>query len=121
MIFAKRKVKDLLQERRALPTGRQEFEEWSDRIIQGAMLTATRESQKFALARELLDLPRTTAFETDLYFINVLRKAAANQVADAMAREIRDAVKARLAAEEAKKQGEMTPPMVADEAAVQST
>ena len=107
-------IKDELTQKRALPTGVKEFEEWSDRIISGTMLSATAESQKFVLAREILDLPRTTAFETDLYFINLLRKYAANQVADAMAVKIRDAVKARLAAEEQQKLAAVTAPVGAD-------
>ena len=93
-------IKGHLQEKRALPTGVKEFHEWADRIIGGSAISATPESQKFVLAREILDLPRTMALETDLYFINLLRKYAANQVADAMAVEIRNAVKSRLAQEE---------------------
>lgn len=104
-------IQEQLNEKRALPTGVIEFHEWSERIISGAMLTAGADSQKFALANTLLNLSPTTAFETDLYFIATLRKHAVNQVADAMRVEIRDAAKARLAAEEAAKQnmGEATP------------
>lgn len=93
-------IQDQLQEKRPLPTGVTEFHEWSDRIISGACLTADSGSQKFALANTLLNLPPTTAFETDLYFIHVLRKHAINQVADAMRIEIRDAAKKRLSEQE---------------------
>lgn len=96
-------IQGQLQEKRALPTGIQEFKEWSDRIISGSMLTADAESQRFALANTLINLSPTTAFETDLYFIHVLRKHAINQVADAMRTEIRNAAKERLNAEEASK------------------
>lgn len=92
-------IQEQLQEKRPLPVGVTEFHEWSDRIISGAMLTATPESQKFALANVLLNLGPTVAYETDLYFIHVLRKHAINQVADAMRAEIRTAVKARMEAE----------------------
>jgi hypothetical protein len=47
-------------------------------------------------------------FESDLYFIKCLRKFAINQVADAMRIEIRDAAKARLAAQEQTKLAEVT-------------
>ena len=48
-------IKDQLNEKRALPLGSQEFEEWSDRIISGACIPgATPESIKFALADQLL-------------------------------------------------------------------
>ncbi len=95
-----------LNEKRALPTGVTEFHAWADRIISGAMLTADPDSQKFALCTTLLNLPPTTAFETDLYFIHVLRKHAVNQVADALRGRIRDEAKARL---EKQNQGEATP------------
>lgn len=94
-------IQEQLTEKRPLPTGVKEFQEWSDRIISGAMITATPESQKFALANTLINLGPTVAYETDHYFISVLRKNAVNQVADAMRTKIRDEVKARLAAEEA--------------------
>jgi len=89
-----------LHERRPLPTGRQEFEEWSDRIIAGAMLTATPRSQKFALADMLLHLGPTESYKEDAFFIHALRKSAVNQVADAMRKEIRDAAKAEYEKEE---------------------
>ena len=107
-------VKDQLNEKRALPLGRTEFEIWSDRIISGACIPgATPESIKFALADQLLHLGPTVDFEADLYFIKCLRKFAVNQVADAMRTEIRDTAKARL--EKAKLEavpsqpGEVTP------------
>lgn len=93
-------IQSQLQEKRPLPTGVTEFHEWADRIISGALLTATPESQKFALANTLINLGPTVAYETDHYFISVLRKHAVNQVADAMRNQLREEVKARLAAEE---------------------
>jgi hypothetical protein len=96
-------IQDQLGEKRALPLGRTEFEEWSDRIISGACIPgATPRSIKFALADQLLHLGPTVDFEADLYFIKCLRKFAVNQVADAMRMEIRDAAKAELAAQQAK-------------------
>jgi hypothetical protein len=112
--FGKSKIQATLQEKRALPTGVKEFHEWSDRIIQGSALASTPESQKFALCTILLNLPPTTAFEADVYFIQCLRKSAANQIAEAMRKEIRDAAKARLEAEEEAKKA--VPLKAADEA-----
>ncbi len=114
--FGKEANKSELTQKRSLPVGVKEFHEWADRIIQGAMLTATPESQKFALANLLINLQPTIAFEADVYFIHALRKTAVNQVAEFIRQETRDAAKARLAAEEAAKQNqaEATAPMVAD-------
>ncbi len=99
-----------MNEPRPLPMGRAEFEEWSDRIISGALVPCSPdgqevlvESQKFALADMIMHLGPTESHKADAYFIHSLRKYAINQVADSMRREIRDAAKARLQAiEEAK-------------------
>jgi len=93
---------ELLSEKRPLPVGMQEFEEWSDRIISGTLLPADPDSQKFALATMLMHLGPTVDHETDLFFIKSLRKSAVNQIAHAKMTELRDKAKARLAAEEAK-------------------
>jgi hypothetical protein len=95
-------VKEQLLEKRPLPMGRQEFEEWSDRIISGALLTADIDSQKFTLANLLLHLGPTESHKEDAFFIHSLRKFAVNQVADAIRIEIRDKAKARLKEEEEK-------------------
>lgn len=96
-------IKHQLNDRRPLPMGREEFEVWSNRIITGAMIQATPESQKFTLANLLLHLGPTESHKEDNFFIHSLRKFAVNQVADAMRIEIRDAAKARLEAEEESK------------------
>ena len=101
---SKETIVNQLNERRPLPMGVKEFEEWSDRIIAGAMIPlvegASTESLKFALADSILHLGPTESHKEDAYFIHMLRKAAANQVADFMRKEIRDAAKARLAKQE---------------------
>lgn len=94
---SKETIVSQLNERRPLPMGREEFNDWSDRIISGALCPADKESQKFALADLLLHLGPTESHKEDNFFIHSLRKFAVNQVADAMRREIRDAAKARLA------------------------
>lgn len=98
-----------LNERRPLPMGRKEFEEWSGRIISGAMVEATPESQRFTLANLLLHLGPTESHKEDAFFIHSLRKLAVNQVADTLRCEIRDAAKARLAEEEKNKTGAVLP------------
>ena len=96
---------DQMNEPRPLPMGCKEFNEWSDRIISGALLPGGDEdkesfieSQKFALADMLLHLGPTESHKPDAHFIHALRKFAINQVADSMRRDIRDAAKARLEA-----------------------
>lgn len=95
-------IQEQLTEPRPLPMGREEFEAWSDRIISGALVSADRNSQKYALANLLLHLGPTESHKHDAFFIHSLRKFAVNQVADAIRRELHDEAKARLAAEEAK-------------------
>lgn len=81
-------TKEML-ERRALPIGKTQFEEWSDRVISGAMIEASIRSQKWTLAEQILHLPPTEAFKEDAYFILRLRKAAVNETAHAMMVEIK--------------------------------
>lgn len=88
-----------LTELRPLPLGRKEFEEWSDRIISGALLPATAESQKFALAEMIMHIKPTEDHVDDAYFIKCLRKSAANQIAYAVMEELRALAKARLSKE----------------------
>jgi hypothetical protein len=87
-------------EKRPLPMGRKEFEVWSDRIIQAAMVTADAASQKFALSDMILHLGPTEDHKEDAYFIKMLRKVAVNQVADAIRQEIRASKKAEMDAAE---------------------
>ena len=97
-----------MQERRLLPVGLTEFHEWSDRIIAGSLLPATPESLKWQLAFLICELPVSCTAETDAYFIQRLRKSAANQVAIYYREKIYPEVKARLLEEQ--KQAEVTPP-----------
>lgn len=70
-----------LLEPRALPQGGTEFEEWSDRILSGAMITADPVSLKFGLANMITHLGPTESHKPDAFFIHMLKKSAANQVA----------------------------------------
>lgn len=79
------------------------FEEWSNRLIRIAQIPgATDKSQKFALADLIMHLKPTEAFECDAYFVNCLRKVAANQVAHERMQTIRAEEKERLAKDENK-------------------
>lgn len=100
-LTSKATIVSQMNERRPLPMGRKEFDEWATRIISGALVPgATEESQRFALANLLLHLGPTESHKEDAFFIHSLRKFAVNQVADAVRVEIRDTAKARLAKEE---------------------
>lgn len=99
-----------MAEPRPLPMGRQEFHDWSERIISGTLLPDSQEdpallieSQKFALASMLMHLGPTESHKPDAYFIHCLRKGAVNQVAHAFMTETHEATKARKAAEDAAK------------------
>ena len=101
---------DQMNEPRPLPMGRKEFDEWSDRIISGALVPGGEdnkevfvESQRFALANMLMHLGPTESHKPDAFFIHSLRKFGFNQVADTIRKELHEAAKARTAAEEAAK------------------
>jgi hypothetical protein len=93
-------IVDQLLEPRPLPMTVPEWEEWTERIIAGALVPADSQSLKFALANLILHLGPTESHKPDSFFIHSLRKVAVNQVADAMRTKIRDEVKARLAVQE---------------------
>lgn len=97
-------IQDQMLEKRPLPIGKKQFEEWSDRIISGALINATPESLKFALASMLLHLGPTESFREDAYFILSLRKGAVNETAHAMMVEIKEIQEAK------KKQAAATAP-----------
>lgn len=79
-----------MKEKRPLPIGRSQFMDWSDRIIQGALVEADKESLRFSLAAMLMHLGPTEAFREDGYFILSLRKAAVNQTAHAVMTELKE-------------------------------
>lgn len=100
-------ILDQLTEPRPLPMGRRDFEQWSERIISGALLpggeedaTVFIESQKFSLANMLMHLGPTESHKPDAFFIHSLRKFAVNQVADTVRKELHEAAKLRTAVKE---------------------
>lgn len=94
-------IRDQMLEMRPLPMGRTEFEAWSDRIISGAMITASVTSQKWTLANMLLHIGPTECHKPDAHYIHALRVCAIKEAAHLLAKEYRDKGKAELAAEEA--------------------
>jgi len=113
---SKKMIMDQMLEARPLPMGRIEFDEWSERIISGALIPHGKEtdldvfvqSQQFALANMLMHLGPTESHKPDAYFIHCLRKFAINQVADDVRKELHEAAKLRTAAEEAAKAADET-------------
>lgn len=97
-------TKDML-ERRPLPIGRTQFEEWCARIIKGAGVQSTEESQRYILAERLQHIAPTDAFKEDAYFILQLRTVAVKETAFNMFEEIK-----RLRDERKRKQAEDTAP-----------
>lgn len=100
-----------LDELRPLPIGRDQFMEWSERIISGALVDADSDSQRFALASMVLQLGPNDAFKADRHFVSQLRKVAANQTAHTLAQEFKLAAQARF---EAEKANGATGPILAD-------
>lgn len=112
---SKEVIVDQMTEPRPLPMGRKEFEEWSERIIAGALIPGGSEdiqsfldSQKFCLANMLMHLGPTESHKPDAFFIHSLRKFAVNQVAVSVRKELHDKAKARIAVEEGKPIHEIT-------------
>jgi hypothetical protein len=100
-----------LAERRPLPLGLTDFHEWSDRIISGAQIPGVdAKSQKFALAAMVMSMKPTEAFVDDGYFIQCLRKSAANQVCAYYMEEFRNEAKTRLAMEDVARAAAMPVP-----------
>lgn len=104
---------DQMNEPRPLPMGRADFEDWSDRLISGALLPGGKEDpkvfiegQKYALANMLLHLGPTESHKPDAFFIHSLRKVVTNQVAHTMIMEIKAAGDARAAARKAAEEAE---------------
>ena len=98
-------MKDDRLERKPLPIGRIQFNEWVNRIIEGAAVDADKESLKWSLAGMLMQLSSTEAFKEDAYFMLALRAAAVKQTAHSMAQELKEAHEAK------KKLAEVTAPI----------
>lgn len=95
-----------MMEKRPLPIGRPQFNEWADRIISGAGVKASERSQKWTLAEMVMHLNPTEAFKEDAHFILKLRKAAVNETCADVMREIKEEHEAE------KKRAEATAPIL---------
>lgn len=84
-----------------LPVGVQEFYEFADRIITKSGEFADCDSMIFAIATMVLHADPTKSSYPDSYFVDRLRKSAANQVASQIFQDIKAK---QLAAQEAAKQ-----------------
>ena len=91
---------------RKFPVGVTEFHAWAERIIALSGKFADEDSMKWALSSALIHLDSTVAAKSDQYFIALMRKAAANQVASQVFQDI----KAKQAAAAAAKLAEVTAP-----------
>jgi hypothetical protein len=103
-----------LREKRPLPLGMKEADEWFDRIWSGALIPAEpgkeeelKLSCKHAAFEMILHLGVTETHKEDAHFIYQLRKVAANQIALAQKNAVRAVMKAK---EDAKKQQEANQP-----------
>lgn len=112
-------IVDQLQEMRPLPLGRQEFEDWFNRIWSGALVKGEpgKEeelmlSARNVLANEVHHLPAGQTHQTDIYFINRLRKVAANQVCLDVINETKQALIARMEARKKAEQPDQEPTFV---------
>jgi len=107
-------ITDQIMEKRPMPIGVKEFEEWSDRIIQGSMVKADVNSQKFALAAMLTQLGHRETFKEDAHFITALRKSATDQTAQYIMNEIKTA-RTNRPHEQQSNSGAVTPQSTANE------
>ena len=83
-------ITQAMLEKRPLPIGMTQFNEWASRIISGAMVKASERSLRWTLAEQVMHLSPTEAFKEDAHFILKLRKAAVNETCAAVMREIKE-------------------------------
>lgn len=88
---------------RKLPVGVTQFNTFCDRIIALAGPYADKDSMRFAIASVIIHSDATRSRYSDSYFLERLRKSAANQVASQVFQDIKNAQ-----IEAAKQQAEAT-------------
>ncbi len=100
-----------------LPVGLTQFDAFAESIIELSGNYADTDSMKFAIASMIIHLPAGKAAVPKAFFVNSLRKSAANQVASQVFQDI----KAKQAEVEAKrKQAEETAKLETTTSSVQS-
>lgn len=80
---------NLFDKQRPLPVGMAEFNEFSARILAKAGAYADEDSMRFALASILIHADASKGALPDSYFLDRLRKSAANQVASQVFQDIK--------------------------------
>jgi hypothetical protein len=89
-----------------LPQGRQEFDAFANNIISKAGLP-DNDSTRFAVATSILHTPEPKSEVTEEYFVQILKRGAARQVAVAVMQELKEKQK-KQAEEEALKAQQLT-------------
>lgn len=95
-----------------LPVGLAEFHKFADEIIELAGPYADADSMKWAISSQITHLPHTTSSKPKAYFVNCLRKAAANQIASQVFLDI------KVKQQELQKQAEDTAKLLEEKAAL---
>lgn len=95
---------------RPLPVGLAEFNEFANRIITLGGSYADEDSMRFALASMVMHADGNKGSYSDRYFIERLRKVAANQVAAQVLQDIKVKQQEAAAAREAQTKVEATTP-----------
>lgn len=72
-----------------LPVGKSEFDAWADSIIELSGPFADKDSMLFAIASILIHQPANRGSIPKAYFVNSLRKSAANQVASQVFQDVK--------------------------------
>lgn len=88
----------------SLPVGMTEFVEWSDSIIELSGKFADEDSMRWAISNMIMHLPSTKATASKNYFVQCLRKTAANQIAGQIFVDIKEKQAAAQKAAEAAQQ-----------------
>lgn len=87
MLFLKRLLSYLPT---PIPTGMTKFTKWLDSIVELCGPIADEESLKWVISNEVMRLPSTRHLKAKNYFVTVLKKFAANQLAAATVNQIKD-------------------------------
>src|ERR1700677_3822792 len=103
-----------LDEEIPLPVGKTEMQAFMDDLIQLAGNYADKTSMEFAIASVLMHAPSDKGSLSKRYFLDRLRKSAANQVASQVFQDIKEQQAAAQAAAQAKVVEDTTPSVVSN-------
>jgi hypothetical protein len=91
-----------------LPQGMTEFNDFAEKMIEAAGLP-NNDSTKFAVAAAIVNMPEPKPEVSEDYFVQILKRGAARQVAGQVMWDLKEKQKAAIAAEQAKKVEATTP------------